>query len=257
MPTVTDPIGHIKTVVLPALFEDPTRIGEYGAHKDTKGNIDQLSTLMEGGSVSRLAGIIEEILRKMTDASPERIAKPAGWLTRMLGGELERTTRYHIARKTLEELLSDAEAKAQGVRDTINSINRLIATHAESVQHLQDHITAGRAYLEENPEAGAVASSSVEFDRPRERLARKLANLATLLASHELSISQMKLSRAQAVDLLDRFSETVSVLVPVWRQHTLTLITSKAISPALVAQASSAHQALMQSLAASLKEQQH
>jgi hypothetical protein len=250
-------IGHLKAEVLPALFADPSRIGEYGGSAGSRSSIDQLSDLMEGGSVSRLAGTIAQLLTNMTDASPERIAKPGSWFSKMFGGELERHTKYHVARKTLDQLLDEAEAQAQGVRDTISSINRLIVSHQAEISHLDAHIKAGRQYLDENPDAGAVAAGSMEFDRPRERLARKLSNLVTLLASHELSISQMKLSRAQAVDLLDRFSETVSVLVPVWRQHTLTLITTKAISPTLVAQASSAHNELMRSLALSLKEIQH
>lgn len=250
-------IGHLKKVVLPALFSDPSLIGEFGGSAGTRTSIDQLSSLMEGGSVTRLAGTIAQLLTNMTDASPERIAKKASWFGKKFGGELERHAKYHVARKTLEDLLAEAEAQAQGVRDTVSSINALIVSHQHEISHLDAHVKAGRQFLDENPDAGVVAPGSMEFDRPRERLARKLANLVTLLASHELSISQMKLSRAQAIDLLDRFSETVSVLVPVWRQHTLTLITTKAISPALVAQASSAHNELMRSLALSLNEIQN
>ena len=63
----------------------------------------------------------------------------------------------------------------------------------------------------------------------------------------------MKLTRAQAIDMLDRVNETVDVLVPVWRQHSLTLITTKHMSPSLVAEASRAHKALMASLSSSLE----
>jgi len=67
----------------------------------------------------------------------------------------------------------------------------------------------------------------------------------------------MKLSRAQAVDLLDRFQETVTVLVPVWRQHALALLTTKHMSPAMIAAASKAHQDLLASLADSLNSIRH
>lgn len=43
------------------------------------------------------------------------------------------------------------------------------------------------------------------------------------------------------MDMLDRFTETSSVLVPVWRQHTLALITTKSMSPSMVAEASKEH----------------
>jgi hypothetical protein len=63
----------------------------------------------------------------------------------------------------------------------------------------------------------------------------------------------MKLTRAQALDMLDRFGETSSVLVPVWRQHTLALITTTNMSPAMVEEATKAHRALMRSLSSSLE----
>lgn len=250
-------LDHLKSHVLPQLFAAPASIGEYGNHAVSNANMDQLSSLMEKGAANALAAKIAEVLSKMADASPETIAKPPTWMERVLGGHVEKTVRYRVARETLEKLLSDAAGLAQGVRDTVAAINRLIEGHSQETASLNLHIQAGREFLNDNPDAGAVAEGSLEFDRPRERLARKLANLATLLASHELSISQMKLTRAQAVDLLDRFSETVTVLVPVWRQHALTLISTKHMSPTLVAEASRAHQALMKSLSHSLDGMKH
>jgi len=41
--------------------------------------------------------------------------------------------------------------------------------------------------------------------------------MATLLASNEMGIIQMRMTRAQAVDMLDRYNEAVKVMVPVWR----------------------------------------
>jgi uncharacterized protein YaaN involved in tellurite resistance len=246
--------NRIKHETLPALFAEPSRIGEYGSSGDVAAHMQELSALMEKGAVGRLAATIAKILSKMADASPQKITKKAGWLSRVLGGELETHARYHIARDSFESLIEEAQGQAQGVRDTIGALDRLIDSHHADVQVLDCHIQAAREYMTENQQAGVAVAGSVEFDRPRERLARKVANLATLQASHELGVSQMKLSKAQAVDLLDRFGETVTVLVPVWRQHTLTLITTKAISPELMTQASLAHNALMKSLSLSLTE---
>lgn len=245
-------LDDLKARILPELFANPSRLGEYGASEDSKLAIDELSKLMETGAAAALADKVAEILAKMADASPEQISKPPSFMARMFGTDVERTVKYRFARHRLEELIADAEGMAQGVQDTLHSIDRLIGVHSQDTERLRTLIQAGREFLLENPSVGAVAEGAMEFDRPRERLARKLANLGTLLASHELSINQMKLTKAQALDLLDRFNETVSVLVPVWRQHSLTLITTKHISPALVAEASQAHQALMKSLSASL-----
>ncbi len=192
-----------------------------------------------------------------TELIKEKIAKQPTRLDRWLGRGLERQVRYRAARQTLDQLLLDAEGNAQGVRDSIQLLNRMIASHEAEAAQIKTLIQAGREYLDENPEAGLPLAGEIAFDKPRERFARKLANLATLLASHELSVNQMKLTRAQATDMLDRFQETVSVLVPVWRQHTLTLISTKTMNQALVAEATQAHQALMSSLAQSLEGIRH
>lgn len=242
---------HLADKLIPDLFADPSRILEYGT-TESSSKLEELSDLMETAAVSGLAKLIEEILSRMSDASPEKVARKPRMFDKLLGRHIEAQVRYQFARSSLEQLLEQAQAKAQSVHDTVAAINRLIEQHSADVEVLRVHVEEGRAFLQNNPDAGSVRTGAMEFDRPRERFARKIGNLATLLASHELSINQMKLTRAQAVDLLDRFQETVSVLVPIWRQHTLTLITTKNMSPDLIEQAAKAHKALVQSLSASL-----
>lgn len=246
-------IAELKADVLPALFKgDASAIGEYAGGSSATA-LNDFSNLMETGSVSALADRISGIVAKLSEADPQRIAKPATWLERFTGSAIERQARYTAARKSLDKQIADTEAVAQRVRDTVSALTRMIAGHAEEAQKLKAYIQAGREFLDENPDAGRVLDGDMEFDRPRERFARKLANLATLLSSHEMSVMQMKLTRASAVDMLDRFSETVSVLVPVWRQHTLSLLTTKHMDHKMVAEATKAHQALMRSLSQSLE----
>jgi hypothetical protein len=63
----------------------------------------------------------------------------------------------------------------------------------------------------------------------------------------------MRLTKAQAIDMLDRFEETSRVLVPVWRQHALALTSSTAVSAAQAAEAIKAHEVLTQSFAKSMQ----
>lgn len=246
-------VERLKADVLPKLFLDPSAIGEYGAIGSNATALDAFSNLMEKAAVSVLAAKIGEIVTTLADADPQKIARKPNWLERITGGALEKRVRYQTARKSLDSALEDAEGKAQRVRDTLAALDTMLIEHSAQAEQLRAYIKAGRDYLDENPEAGEVAAGALEFDRPRERFARKLANLATLLASHEMSVTQMKLTRAQAVDMLDRFNETVSVLVPVWRQHTLALITTNNMSPAMVAAATKAHRELMRNLSKSLE----
>jgi hypothetical protein len=250
---MSDLVAGLKAKVLPALFAgDASAIGEYGGGSSAIA-LNDFSDLMESGPVSALADRISGIVAKLSEADPQKIAKPANWIERILGSAIERQVKYTAARRSLDKQIADTEAVAQRVRDTISALSKMVAAHAEEAQKLKAHIQAGREFLDENPEAGLVLEGDMQFDRPRERFARKLANLATLLSSHEMSVMQMKLTRASAVDMLDRFSETVSVLVPVWRQHTLSLLTTKHMDQQMVAEATKAHQALMRSLSSSLE----
>lgn len=256
---MTTAVTRIKADILPEVFRNPANIGEYGRLSnpdDGSGQqsaMSELGDLMEGSPVSRLAMSITALVDKLSDADPQKIAKPPTWIEKFTGRAVEVHVRYQVARRQLDEMIAEAEGSAQGVRDAIAAIDRLMAAHQGESQQLQDYIQAGREFLEENPDAGKPAQGSIEFDNPRERFARKLANLATLLSSHELSLTQMKLTKAQALDMLDRFQETSRVLVPVWRQHTLALTTTKNMSPAMVEEATRAHDALMKSLAQNTK----
>ena len=246
-------IERLKTEILPVLFvERSAAIGEYGASDSGHSAMSQLGDLLEGAPVTRLATKIQEIVARLVDADPKKIAASPSWLSRLTGAHVEVHARYQAARRDLEDLIADAEGAAQGVRDAVAVINRLIAEHDRETEFLRDHIQAGKEFLEENPTLGQPDAASMNFDNVRERFARKLANLSTLQASHDMSITQMKLTRAQAIDLLDRYEETARVLVPVWRQHTLALTTNRNMSPAMVAEATKAHEALMKSLAQSM-----
>lgn len=255
---VTEFVERLKATVLPDLFRDPATIGEYGrlgvdAGGSPRDALSQLSDLMEGSPVSRLAGQIGDLVAKLTDADPQKIAKPASWLQRLTGQSVEVHVRYQVARKELDDLLAAAEGAAQGVRDAVTAIDRLLDLHRTEADQLEGYILAGQEFLAENPSAGYPAAGGMQFDNPRERFARKLANLATLLASHQMSVTQMQLTKAQALDMLDRFEETARVLVPVWRQHTLALTTTKNMSPGMVTEATRAHDALLKSLAKSME----
>ncbi|EBM5912961.1 protein KlaA, partial [Salmonella enterica] len=51
----------------------------------------------------------------------------------------------------------------------------------------------------------------------------------------------------------DRFNETIKVLVPVWRQHTLSLLSVNNTDPTIVRKANQAHEALLKSLRQNLE----
>lgn len=243
-------VEELMTEMLPGLFADPDAIGRYGDLASSATSLGMYAELMESAPVSSLGSQLALIVNKLADADPQKIAKKPTWWQKVTGATVETNVRYQVARAELETLLEATEHVCDTVRSAVAHLDSLMKTQISEVAHLDAHLRAGREYLARHPNAG-VPSGEMSFDNPRERFARKLANLAALLASHEMSIAQLRLTRAQALDMLERFGEVKNVLIPVWRQHTLALISAKNMTPELLVQAKKAHEALMLSLSKS------
>jgi hypothetical protein len=242
-------VDRIKTEVLPEVFAQPSRIATYGALEDS--SVD-LASLAQQAPVTQLADSIQRVISKLTDADPKVLARKPSPLSRWTGSHLELRVRYEVARESLSELIETAHVHAQGVRDFLGMLDVGMASFEHEIGALQDHLQAGREYLAQNPQAGLPIEGALDFTNHRERFARKLANLATLQASHELSLAQLRLVRSSATDLLDRFEEAVSVLVPVWRQQAFALQVGSTLSGEQVSNAVQAHAQLTHSLSQSL-----
>lgn len=193
-------IDVIKTQEIPALFRDNVRIAEFGGGGNGGALLQKSAEVMEAGSVNALADGIRQIVAALADADPNKVTKRASWLDKLLGREIERNVRYQVAKKNLDKLLSQTESVAQQVRTTLQGLDAIVGAHEEERARLQVYIDAGKQFLQENPHAGLETGSELQFDKPRERFQRKLANLVTLLASHEMTATQMRLSRSVAMD---------------------------------------------------------
>ncbi|MGP9797004.1 toxic anion resistance protein [Halomonas sp. 86] len=249
-------LEELRHQVIPALFENPIRMGTYGVSDDNSNATNDISDLMQEGSVGKLSAAIQQMVSMLSDADPKKIAKPSrplvGWFNGFLGRDMEKQLRYEKAQTSLEDALKDARVVADRVEEVLDKIDTLIGQHDVQAEHLKVHIEAGKRYLKETENTHPDPSGGMNFDRPRERFQRKLTNLAALQSSHEMGLYQLKLTRAQAVDMLDRFQQTSTVLIPVWRQHTLSLVTTEHMTPEMMARANHAHEALMKSLSMSL-----
>lgn len=223
-------------------------ISGFGRFADNGTTTDTLSNVLEDSPINALAGKISEIVDKLSEADPRILAEKPSWLSRFTGRGIESKVRYRIARTSLEQLLAEADRMATRVEELTHTLDDIVNTHHAEVRQLKVHILAGQHYLAANPGAGRPSAAELVLDHPRERFARRLANLATILASHEMSLAEIRLRRAQAVDLIDRYFEVSRVLVPVWRRHTQSLLSDATINPEVLGAANRAHEALMSSL---------
>lgn len=211
---------------------------------------DALAELFEQSPVSLLAGKIAEVVARLDEADPQKVTVKAGWLARFSGADLENKVRYQVSRKAVDTLLEEADRLADRVMKLVEQIDAAMAEHFEDVSNLRLRIAAGRLYLDRNPTAGMPIEGEMSFDNPRERFERRLASMSALLSSHEMNTAQLKLSRAQAIDMVDRYHETSTVLVPVWRHHTLAISSNLNNTPEAIALAAKAQESLINSLSA-------
>ncbi|EES2026007.1 TPA: protein KlaA [Escherichia coli] len=246
-------VDELKSTVLPGLIMDARAISHYGDSAVSSGAMDRYSSLMEKNAVTELSGTLSGIVSALVQADPQRIESNPSWLSRFTGKHLETQVRYQLARHKVEHLIDQGEFFLAHVNETLQALDDLLAIYQLEIRHLNIFIQAGREYLKDSFVDAMPEETRIAFDNPRERLARKIANLATLLSSHEMTEMQLKMTQAQCIDMMDRFDETTKVLVPVWRQHTLSLNTAKNIDPSIVKQATSAHEALLSSLHKSLE----
>jgi len=245
-----DEMAEIQRIQAEIDLSSSSAISTYGNLASSGAAIDALSQTMERAPTTSLAGKIAEIVTKLEEADPRKVEGKSNWLTKMTGADLENKVRYQVSRKAVDTLLEEADRMTARVVMLVDQLDKMIETHAEESRGLRLRIVAGRAYLEANPTAGIPPEGEITFDNPRERFARRLTSMSALLSSHEMSVAQMKLARGQALDMIERYHEISSVLVPVWRQHTLALVSNLKNSPESIAVATKAHESLMNSLAA-------
>lgn len=241
----------IKKDIIEPMFNETSNIGEYGTNANRIESMKSVADMMENSPISRLADKVKEIVSALNFADPEKVSKePSKW-QKLFGKHTETIVMYQSARISLEKMIEDGSVIALQVKDAIKALDTMISEHNSDIEDLHLKIEAGKEYLIDNPNKGINEGhglGGINFESPRDRFARKLVNLETLVSSHLFSIAQMKLARAQAVDLLDRYLETTTLLVPVWRQTTLAMVTSSNMSPDAVKAATTAHQNLLKSL---------
>lgn len=244
----------LKTEVLPALFVDTARIGSYGGEDGGATVLSALSAKLENSPVSVLHQQIGAVIDGLNGAHPQKVLRKSTWFSRLMGNEIEVNIRYQVSRMELEQRVKAAQLTAEAVRTLIGEIESTIAASAAQIAELRTCVQAGREYLAEHPQAG-VPTEALAFDNPRERFARRVTNLALLLQSSEAEVVQLGIARANAIGMLDRFTETCTVLLPVWRSNIVGLLNNADVSSEKIAAATKAHDDLMKSLDRSVTPQ--
>ncbi len=234
-------VAHLKQQVLPALFAQEVDIGRYGPPAPASHHAAEPAG--HDGGASALAQLLALMLQRLQEDTPAALGARASWWQRLSGADIEQRVVSEARFGNIASIAAQIEARSSTVREGVLQLDQLREAQARYIQQLEAHLAAGKAFAAELP-VDAMALT----DSPRERLLRRLTNLAALLASTEMSQLQLQLARGNALALLDRCSEVVQVLLPMWQQSRRALFATRSTDPALIAAAQQAHQRLLQSL---------
>lgn len=243
VPPVT--VAQLRHDVLPALFAGRIDIGRYGPPGLAQANLEPS---WHDGSTAALAQALGELVARLPEHDPRALLQAGTWWQRFTGADIEARLRRRIAMGSNTALMGQIEQQAVAVRANAEHLQACLKEHDVVAAQLQVYIDAGLQFLQEMPTDAADDSDPLRLDRPVERLRRRVANLTALQGSHAMSRMQLQLARRNAIELLDRYSETVEILLPIWRQTILALHNADEASAQMVARAAQAQDQLMQAL---------
>lgn len=167
-----------------------------------------------GASASTLVARLVDLRRAMQVGKPREIRRGMGLIGRLLGRDVEAEAEAGALQQRLGVLIADADRSAEALRANVATQQALQQELAQATARIARTIKAGRDWLDGQPAAETPGS-------PRDRLERRLEQLATVEATWQLGAQQLQLLHRQTLDLLARYQRIRDVLLPVWRQHAL------------------------------------
>ena len=241
-------IARLQRDVLPALFAQEVDIGRYGPSTMTH-QITEPSR--NDGGATELAQLLGLMMQRLQEDSLDALSARASWWRKATGLDIEARVNSEIRFGTIADIAMQIETQSGLVRNGVLQLDTLRDQQAQQIFELQAYIAARKAFAAELPAETVLP----ELDSsPRNRLLRRLTNLAVLLASLEMGQLQLQLARGNALSLLDRCGEVIQVLLPMWQQSRRALFSSRNTDPVLIGAARQAQQNLLLSLQQILTE---
>lgn len=243
--------------LLPTInLDDARAVSDYG--KGTLGAQSHRGVLehLENSPIAALASIMQKVL--LATQRPEVKKQTRKWwqvplLASLTGGDIEEEINVLHSRAHLPANLDQANGLVERIELFLAEADALQDTLRREAAEIEALVQAGRQFLAANPKAGMPKPGETEFINQRDRFERRLQNLDTLFVSHQMSIAQIRLAQAQAVDILDRFRELRDVLIPVYRQHQLATANQRFLDPEVARIAVKAHESIQKSVERSLR----
>lgn len=179
--------------------------------------------------MEQLGRLLQELV-PMIDSFRNPDSRRQSWWRRFTGEALEREVTYGHACQQLEgkaRLANGLAQEVQGMRDGLHDEAQGVRRQAE---WLAEVVANGQAVLGERHAAARAKPCFAAQPDYWARFGRRIDNLNALQHALVLSTEQLKLADAHAQAVLDRHTEIVTVLVPLWRQRMGFELFSKSVT---------------------------
>jgi hypothetical protein len=200
--------------LLRAPLDDVRQLGQLPARDE-----DPMQLLKGAKSpVAQLARTVEELVPMIESFRTPNNMRRLLW-QRFTGEALEREVTYLHACQQLEATATRAKALMGRVELLRHGLMAEVSVTRAHEAWLNEVVALGQAAL--SP-AHALARDAAAFARVPDywsRFSRRVDNLNALQTTLQLSVQQLLLADTQAQTVMDRYSEMVTVLLPLWRQR--------------------------------------
>lgn len=223
---------------------DTLRVGRYGAPEHSGKDIGH----SHNEAVTSISQTITSLVSSLERADPQLALKrkKSGFFARFTGQDAVNKVQYVQATEDIDRQLSEVPGRIERLEAIIDALDEDFRALLRTQKTLKVHLVAGKWFLEENPESGTDAVG-YGLNSPRDRLSKRLQNLAALVTSNDSTLHQIQLLQANSINMLDRLHEITTVLVPSWRSHRMGLYINDQDYEA-IREATRAHEALVSSL---------
>ena len=208
IPLNPDRIKRIVVQVLLPLQQQPQLFSQYGDHIIQAQQQLLAQRIAKHGA--QLSQILENILGQLAQAKimiqPRRYPKWQSWL----GLDIEQQARH-------DEIFFRLERDVKSAASLNKHLEHEHQSHLTQLAQLHDLRIEMAYYIR------AAEQLLTDFDTLRvefkARVEQKINTLLTAQTATDLAMVQLKLSDDVNLTLMDRFTETITILIPAWQQH--------------------------------------
>lgn len=211
----------------PVDLDDALAVLRYGAEALDDELEVRMADALDHGDAAALVARLDELRRALQAGDPRRLRRGIGLLGRLTGRDVLAEADATALRARLGTLVASADRCAAALEARTLLQRRLQGDVAAAIATIEAVIARARAWLDAYPDAGLAAPSiapagAAAFTQPpRERLLRRLDQLATVQAARDIGLRQLGLLHDQNLELLARYQRIRDVLLPAWRQQAL------------------------------------